>query len=86
MSTIPHIGWEVAMKLQDTVVSLRDNRDQLTSDEQQALDEICAQMVDLSSAKEEVSAEQQELVDYLLRTMDDLAHAAYGLARALEGR
>lgn len=74
------------MKLQDTIVSLRDSKDKLTAEEQETLNEICASLVDLSSAKEEVPAEQRELVDELLRTMDDLAYTAYGLAAALESR
>jgi len=74
------------MKLQDTIVSLRDRKDKLTAEEQETLNEICASLVDLSSAKEEVSLEQRELVDELLRTIDDLAYTAYGLAAALERR
>ena len=74
------------MKLQDTIVSLRDSKNKLTAEEQATLDEICASLVDLSSAKEEVPAEERELVDYLLHTMDDLAYAAYSLAAALESR
>ena len=74
------------MKLQDTIVSLRDSRGKLSAEEQEALDEVCASLVDLSAAKEEVPAEQRELVDELLRITDDLAYTAYGLAAALEGK
>jgi len=74
------------MKLQDTIVELKNNRDKLTPEEQEALYEICIQMAELSSAKDEVPADERELVDYLLRTMDDLAHATYGLAADLERR
>jgi len=74
------------MKLQDTIVNLRDSKDKLTAEEQETLNEICASLVDLSAAKEEVPAEQRELVDELLRITDDLAYTAYGLAATLEGR
>ena len=74
------------MKLQDTVVSLRDRKDTLTAKEREALNEICASLVDLSSARDEVPGEQRELVDELLRAMDDLAYAVYGLAPVVENR
>jgi hypothetical protein len=74
------------MKLQDTVISLRDRKDTLTAKERETLSEICASFVDLSSAKEKVSPEQRELVDDLLRITDELAYAAYRLAAALQSR
>lgn len=86
MSTIAHAEQGVDMKLQDTVVSLRDRKDKLTAKEREILNEICASLVDLSCARDEVPTEQRELVDELLRAMDALTYAAYGLAAAVESR